>query len=65
MKKKQAEMDEQIEKSAIKCDERAERAEVRRLRAHRLGIQREEDGAARTIEEAQHEAAQLRAQISK
>lgn len=65
MKTKHADTDELIEKRATKCDERAARAEVRRLRALDNGIQREADGAVRTIEEARNEAAQLRAQIGK
>jgi hypothetical protein len=65
MNKNQTKTDESIEKLAIKCDERAARAEVRRLRALERGVQREADGAVRTIEEARSEAAQLRVQIGK
>ena len=51
-------------KQAKLLDERAERAEVRRARALKLGNTREADGAMRTIEEAQQGARQFRAQIT-
>lgn len=53
-----------LAKRAALCDERIQRAEVRRVRALDNGNQWEADGAARTIEDAQHSAAQLRAQMS-
>jgi hypothetical protein len=51
-------------KRAKLLDEMAERAEVRRVRALKLGNQREADGAKKTIEESQESARRLRAQIS-
>ena len=65
MVKKHTDTDELFEKRATECDGRANRAEVRRLRALGRGVQREVDGAVRTIEEARNEAAQFRAQIGK
>jgi hypothetical protein len=64
MKKKPIDTDENIEKRAAQFDARAQRAEVRRLRALERGVQSEADGAMRTIEEAKYSAARLRAQLS-
>ena len=64
MKKKQVDMNALLAKRAALCDERIQRAEVRRVRALDNGNQWEADGAARTIEDAQYSAAQLRAQMS-
>ena len=50
-------------KRARLLDEKAERAEIRRIRALKLGNQREADGAKRTIEDAQDSARRLRAKI--
>jgi hypothetical protein len=50
-------------KRAKQFDEKAERAEVRRVRALELGNQREAEGAMRTIEDALDSARRLRAQI--
>lgn len=64
MKKKPIDTDENIEKRAAQFDARAQRAEVRRLRALERGVQSEADGAVRTIEEAKYSAARLRSQLS-
>lgn len=64
MKKKSVDTNALLAKRAILCDERAQRAEVRRVRALGLGNQREADGAARTIKDAHYTAAQIRAQMS-
>lgn len=64
MRKRPADSDELIEKRAAQCDARAERAEVRRLRALERGAHNEAEGAMRTIEEAKYTAARLRSQLS-
>ena len=63
--KKSPRMDEALARRATQCDEMAARAKVRQKRALEQGNQREADGAARTIKEAQYTAAKLRAQIGK
>jgi hypothetical protein len=57
-------MEEVYAKRAKLLDEKAERAEVRRVRALKLGNKREAEGAKRTAEEALDSARRLRAQIS-
>ena len=61
MKTTTAKMEEVFAKRAKLLDERAARAEVRRVRALSLGNQREADGAKRTIEEVEAAARRLRA----
>jgi len=56
-----ASKDEVAAKRARLLDEKAARAEIRRVRALQLGNQREADGAKRTIEEANAAARRLRA----
>ena len=63
MNRKPANTDASIAKRAALCDEQAQRAEMRRLRALDVGNQIEADGATRTIEEAVSCAARLRAQV--
>lgn len=63
MKTTPASMDEVLAKRAKLLDEKAERAEVRRVRALKLGNQREAEGAKRTVEEALDGARRLRAKI--
>ena len=53
-----------LDKQAVLQDKRAERAEVRRLRAKRLGNKREMEGAMRTIADAKASAKMLRMRIS-
>jgi len=64
MKNKPANNNALLEKRAAQADARAERAEVRRLRALDKGNQSEADGAVRTIEDAKYTAARLREQIA-
>jgi len=52
-------------KRAQLCDEQAERAQVRKTRALKLGNQREADGAARTIADAKENAKWLRSKVEK
>ena len=59
-----AKMEEVFTKRAKLLDERAERAEVRSVRALKLGNQREADGAQRTVDEAKAGARKLRSQIA-
>ncbi len=65
MRTSPANSEEVIAKRAKLLDEKAERAEVRRVRALEAGNKREADGAVRTIEEARASAKRLRAQIGK
>ena len=60
MRPKPPETDEYLEKQAQQFDQMVERAEVRRARASDLGVQREVDGALRTIESAKESARRLR-----
>ena len=56
-------MEEVFAKRARLLDEKAVRAEVRRVRAMKIGNKREADGAKRTVEDAQDGARRLRAKI--
>jgi len=63
MKTTPTRMDEVLAKRAKLFDAMAERAEVRKVRALKLGNQREADGAKQTIKEAHDSARRLRAHI--
>lgn len=63
MKREPPNRDKAFAKRAKLLDEQAERAEIRRVRALKLGNQREAEGAMRTIEEALTSAQNLRAKI--